>query len=350
MIAEGEAKIEIPEGVFYNPRMSFCRDADMVVFRKLGSRSYLDALAASGVRGIRACLEAGFENVEFNDISKKACEVIKKNLRLNGIDAYVHNRDASALMREKSYHHVDVDPFGSPSEFIDSAAKSALKFLSITATDTSALCGSSPTSGLRKYGSYAEKTEYYHEIGLRMLIGKIVREMTKYDKYPEVLIAWAREHYYRVHLRIRRSSRGAGEVYEKIGYILHCWKCGRRGWIDVFQIPEMFCECGAEYRMYGPLWLGELHDREFVFSLDKSSETGKLFKRIEEEISAITHYEIHEVCRRLKISPPPISDVINALREAGYSASRTRFSGTSFKTDAKIDEIRRIISEISQQH
>ncbi len=350
MITEGKARIEIPEKVFYNPRMKFCRDADMEVFRRLESRSYLDALAASGVRGIRAHLEAGFENVEFNDISKRACETIERNLRLNGIDALVYNRDASALMREKSYHHIDIDPFGSPSEFIDSASKSALRFLSITATDTSALCGSSPMSGLRKYGAYAEKTEYYHETGLRMLIGKIVREMTKYDKYPEVLISWTKEHYYRVHMRLRKSSRGAGKVYEKVGYILHCQKCMRREWKNVFHTPEIFCECGTEYRMYGPLWLGELHDREFVSSLSKDGETGRLFQRIEEEIPAITHYEIHEVCRSLKISPPPIADVINALRDAGYAASRTRFSGTSFKTDADIHEIRRIISDISPQH
>ncbi|NOY11532.1 MAG: tRNA (guanine(10)-N(2))-dimethyltransferase, partial [Archaeoglobi archaeon] len=63
MIVEGKARI-LTEGVFYNPRMEFCRTADMEVFRHLRSKSYLDALAASGVRGIRAMLEAGFENVE----------------------------------------------------------------------------------------------------------------------------------------------------------------------------------------------------------------------------------------------------------------------------------------------
>ncbi len=346
MIVEGKAKIETSDNVFYNPRMKFCRDADMEIFRKLKSKSYLDALAATGVRGIRAKLEANFSGVEFNDISKKACELIKRNLRLNEIDARVHNRDAVSLMREISYQHVDIDPFGSPSEFIDSSTKSAIKYLSITATDTSALCGSSPISGLRKYGAFAEKTEYYHEIGLRMLIGKIVRELTKYDKSMDVLISWAKEHYYRVHLKLKKTSRGAGKIYEKMGYIFHCPKCLRREWVDVFNVFEKFCECGEEFRMYGMLWLGELHNSSFVSSLSKEGDVGLLFKRIEDEIHAVSHYDLHVICKKLRISPPPIQDVITGLKEEGFSASRTRFLGTSFKTDADIDEIKRIILEI----
>jgi len=350
LIHEGKARIEVYSDVFYNPRMRFCRDADMEIFRSMKSKSYLDALAATGVRGIRATLEADFANVEFNDFSRKACENIERNLRLNGVEALIHNRDAAALMRERSYHHVDIDPFGSPSEFLDSAAKSAFRYLSITATDTSALCGSSPLSGLRKYGAFAEKTEYYHETGVRMLIGKIVREVTKYDKCPEVLISWAKEHYYRVHLKLRRTSRGAGKIYEKTGFILHCRKCGWRESVNIFETPEMFCQCGERSRMYGPLWLGELHNPEFVSRLDRDGETGKLFERIESEIHSVTHYEIHEICRRLRMSPPPLSDVIEALKERGYPASRTRFSGTSFKTDADIREIEQIISEVHRQH
>ncbi|WP_457590895.1 tRNA (guanine(10)-N(2))-dimethyltransferase [Geoglobus sp.] len=345
MIAEGEAKIRI-EGVFYNPRMEFCRTADMEVFRHLKSRSYLDALAASGIRGIRAMLEAGFENVEFNDIDRRAVERIRENLELNGLEAVVHNRDAASLMRERSYDHVDLDPFGSPAEFIDSASRSARRFLSVTATDTSALCGSAPTSGLRKYGSYAEKTEYYHEVGLRMLIGKIVREITKYDKYAEVLISWAKEHYYRVHLRVGKSSRMAGKIYERMGYILHCTHCGNREVISVFDTPERFCFCGGRFRMYGPVWTGELHDTEFVRRLSKDGKVGKLFSAIESEIHTVTHYDVHTITEKLGISPPKLDDIIGALRERGYAASRTRFGGATFKTDASIAEVRRVISEI----
>lgn len=348
MIIEGKARI-IVEDVFYNPRMKFCRDADMEVFRNLNSKSYLDALSASGVRGIRAKLEAGFDNVEFNDISRKAVEVIRKNLELNGISAMVHNRDASALMRERKYDHVDLDPFGSPAEFIDSACFSAKKYLSITATDTSALCGSATISGLRKYSSFAEKTEYYHEIGLRMLIGKAVREMTKYDKYTEVLISWAKEHYYRIHLRLGKSSNKAGKMYEEIGHILHCWNCGRREALSLFETPEKYCSCGSEMKMYGPLWIGKLHSRDFVGTLEKSGEIGKLFSIIENEVEVLGYYDLHNLTKMLRISPPSLDSVIEALRDQGFQASRTRFGGTSFKTDAEIEDVKELIKGLSKK-
>ncbi len=348
MIREGKARI-IVDGVFYNPRMKFCRDADMIIFREMGSRDYLDALSATGIRGIRAHLEAGIRDVEFNDASEKAVDVIRRNLRINGISASVHNRDAASLMRERSYHHIDIDPFGSPSEFIDSACFSSKKFLSITATDTSALCGSSTKAGLRKYSAYAEKTEYYHEVGLRMLVGKIAREVTKYDKSVEVLISWAREHYYRVHLKVESSSKKAGMLYEKIGYILHCWNCSNRECFNMFEMHGERCRCGKPYRMLGPLWIGELHDQEFVEKLDKTGETGKLFSRIQEEINTVSFFDVHSISEMLRISPPKLDEVLESLKEVGFKASRTRFAGTTFKTDASIEEVKRIIMSISQQ-
>ncbi len=343
-IEEGKAKI-LTNGVFYNPRMKFCRDADMEVFRNLDSRKYIDCLAATGVRGIRAFLEANFK-VEFNDISKKAVEVIKKNLEMNGIDAKIYNEDAVILLRRKKFDHVDIDPFGSPSEFIESACFSAKRYLSVTATDTAALCGSSTISGLRKYSSYAEKTEYYHEIGLRILIGKIVMTLTKYDKFAEVLISWAKEHYYRIHLKIGRSSKKAGEVYRKIGYIYHCKKCGNRFAKSVFEEGLFECDCGSKFRRFGPLWIGELEKKDFVKKLGKEGEVGKLFKKIEEEIGTISHYDLHVIAKMIKISPPQLSKVLEVLKERGYLASKTRFGGTTFKTNADIFELKKLLQTL----
>ena len=50
---------------------------------------------------------------------------------------------------------VDIDPFGTPSPFIESAAISAKAggMLCVTATDTSALCGTYKEPCIRKYNS-----------------------------------------------------------------------------------------------------------------------------------------------------------------------------------------------------
>ena len=364
IVQEGKAKIRVDKGVFYNPKMTFCRHLDVLVFKVISSEEskeviILDALAATGVRGIRACLEAGYKPV-FNDRDIKAVEIIKENLKLNEIDAQVFNKDAVALMRESRYVHIDLDPFGSPAEFIDAACFSALKYLSVTATDTAALCGSATIAGLRKYGAYAVKTEYYPELGLRMLIGKIVREATKYDKSVEVLASWAKEHYYRVHIKFKRSVALAGKIYEKMGYLFHCFKCGNRQWVPMDGSIVENCKCGGKFVMMGPLWLGDLHNKEFVKKMiDKVEEMNvddktkiklaKYLKMIYDEVMIPFGYDIHAISRMLKISPPSVTSIIEELKKMGYEASKVHYRGTGFKTNADVEVIKKIALTLNTQ-
>ncbi|WP_290596062.1 MULTISPECIES: tRNA (guanine(10)-N(2))-dimethyltransferase [unclassified Archaeoglobus] len=346
MIEEGRARI-ITEGVFYNSRMKFCRDLDMVIFSEIDSAEYLDALAASGVRGIRAALEASKQPI-FNDLNPKAVEIIKRNLELNGLEAEVHCMDASILMRGRSFEHVDIDPFGSPATFIDSACFSARKYLSVTATDTAALCGSATNSGLKKYGAYAVKTDTYHETGLRMLIGFVVREATKYEKALTPLISWAKEHYYRVHFCIRKSTSKAGEIYEKVGYINFCPRCLRKEVTAMGECRER-CECGSKFVMLGPLWLGELKQSEFVTRIYERSE-GKLryfVEKLKEEVEVATAYNLQQMASRVSERAPPTMEVVKKLREMGYKASKTHYCGFCIKTDAKVGVLAEVIKYLS---
>ncbi len=345
MIREGKAEIYV-EDVFYNPKMEFCRDMDMLIFSHLPTTEYLDALAATGIRGIRAALECGFD-VTFNDKNWDAQRIIKKNVEHNGVRGEVVGMNAPTLMTQRYFEHVDLDPFGSPSEFIDAACKSATRYLSVTATDTAALCGSSRVSGLRKYSAFALKTEYYPEVGLRMLIGKVAREATKYDKGIEVIISWTREHYYRVHLKIKKSVSFAGKLYNKIGYLFHCWNCGRRTWASMKDTETPLCECGSPYTIIGPLWLGELHNRKFVSKImdkvDDESEMSKLLYRIEGELETPFHYDLHLLSKAAVTSPPKMRDLKEFIESAGFQFSPTRFSGTSFKTNADMENILKIL-------
>ncbi len=338
MITEGLARVKT-DGVFYNPRMKFCRDLDMIVFRVMPGKEYLDALAASGIRGIRAKLEAGKSPV-FNDRSRRAFEVILENLKINGIEAEVLREDACVLMRRRQFEHVDVDPFGSPSHFIDSACYSAKLSLSVTATDTAALCGSAKNSCLRKYSCFVEKVEFYPEVGLRVLAGKIAAEATKYDKALEFVACWAKEHYYRVHATIRRSPRLASKVYENMGYLAYCPDCLWRKSLTM-EIDSCVCErCGKRAKIYGPMWIGKLKSE-----LLGKAELNEFLKRLYGELDVPFYYELHAVCRRLGVSPPPVSKVISKLIELGFEASRTVLSGTGIRTNAGIEELERAVSE-----
>ncbi|MCS7144571.1 MAG: tRNA (guanine(10)-N(2))-dimethyltransferase [Archaeoglobaceae archaeon] len=341
MIIEGKAKI-LTDGIFYNPRMKLCRDIDMLIFSELDKKQILDALSATGVRGIRAMLEAGRE-VVFNDANPKAVEIIKRNLEINELSAEVNCKDANILMREREFRHIDIDPFGSPANYIESACISA-EILSVTATDLEALC-CKDSAGLRKYSVIVSKTDTPHETGLRILLGYIARTSARFDKSIEPIVAWTKEHYYRVHLHLRRSSSQSLKMFEKIGYLLFCPKCLRKSIIRLDGFSEQECKCGSKILTLGPLWLGELKDQSFLDKLlsKAEGEAKRILKRIAEEVDLPFSYDLQKICSRLARSVPPTSEFVTKLRSEGFKASVAHYCGYCIKTDAKIEDIERLL-------
>ena len=93
----------------------------------------LEALAASGLRSIRYALEIPrVESVLANDFSEKAFRSIQTNVEHNGVNGKVvpSLREASMLMYEhrdpvtERFDVIDLDPYGSPSQFLDSTVQS----------------------------------------------------------------------------------------------------------------------------------------------------------------------------------------------------------------------------------
>lgn len=159
-IEEGLTKIEFPEfdkissdaPVFYNPHMELNRDLSILaiqIFQKEQNRklNVCDLFGGSGIRGIRYKNEInGIENVAINDIDESANYFERHNIELNNLsNVEVNQHDASMFLRlnRGKFDVIDIDPFGTPSPFLDSAGYCARKdsLLCVTATDTSALCG-----------------------------------------------------------------------------------------------------------------------------------------------------------------------------------------------------------------
>jgi tRNA (guanine26-N2/guanine27-N2)-dimethyltransferase len=98
----------------------------------------------------------------------------------------------------------------------------------------------------------------------------------------------------------------------------------------------------------GPLWLGEITDPMVISAmlerlpdtpLYTARELDILLKLLQEELPASQFYDYHVLAKKGKVSPKPIETVIISLREQGYQASRTHYSGTGIKTDASYHEI-----------
>ncbi len=368
-IKEGTTRIIVPQQhltkqIFYNPKMELCRDIDIAAvaafFFSLPNHShvtYADALAGTGVRGIRVANEVGLQ-VTISDRSTPAYELIKRNIRLNEIEerASAYNENANVLLVQTRYDLVDIDPFGSPVPFLDAACKSVKKMLLITATDTAPLCGAH-TGGVRNYGAQPLNTEYHAEMGTRILLGAVTRELCKYDKAIQPLLSYASAHFIRVIARVEKGAKKADNSMKRLGFIAHCFSCGHRFSFSCEDMLEMRvgnkCSiCGMKMRIAGPLYISAIKEKAFCEQvheelgkreLGKKKEAMKIVHTCIHELDIPFFYEHHALCKALKIPPPPISSLLDALHSNGFSASRTSFSDTAVKTDARIDEIKAIL-------
>jgi tRNA (guanine26-N2/guanine27-N2)-dimethyltransferase len=339
---------------FFNPKMKLNRDICVAMVRSLKIISYLDALSASGVRGLRVAKEGEVEKVTLNDVSPSAYERVKENIsrnQLTNCDAYRQN--ANALMHERHFETVDLDPFGSPAPFLSAASRSATSYLFITATDTAPLCGAHQKSGIRKYMALPVRTEYHREMGARILLGAIARELARLDKAMVPLLTHVTDHYVRTYSGIEKGAKPADRSLEEIGYVKHCHRCGawsaHKG-LECKHAGE--CpSCGGNTTVAGPLWLGSLHDRAVlkaaIEELDKLMErndrAARLLRLCKEEIDVPMYYDHHNICKRLKLTPSRIEEVIDLLHENGWQASRTHFSGVGIKTDATMEDLQRLL-------
>ncbi|ASA77472.1 tRNA (guanine(10)-N(2))-dimethyltransferase [Thermococcus sp. 5-4] len=365
-VREGLARILVPKAeriydapVFYNPVMALNRDISVLAVGVLKPRTVLDALSATGIRGIRYALETPVEEVWLNDINEEAFNLILRNVRLNlGVDGerigekrlsfegekkvIANLDDANRIMAEKFryFDFLDLDPFGSPVEFLDTALRSVRRrgVLAVTATDTGVLCGAYRHACRRKYLAEPIRGELCHEAGLRILIGTVVRYAAKYDLGVEVLLAYYRDHYFRAFLRLKSGARKADGSIERLGYL---WQDenGKFGYENSF-LPK-------RPAAYGPLWLGPLKNQEFADEVLKLAneyslahkKTLPFLETISEELDVPFHYDTHALARRNNLQVGKLVEIIEILRGKGYSATRTHFSPMAVKTDAPFEEV-----------
>jgi tRNA (guanine26-N2/guanine27-N2)-dimethyltransferase len=338
--------------VFFNPRMALSRDATVLFLRGTSPESYLDAMGATGARGIRVARECGIP-VTINDRNPVAVEVIRRNAAHAGVAAEVTRCDVNVLLSSRRFDAVDLDPFGTPAPFTDAAARSARRYLFVTATDTAPLCGAHGRAGARRYFARPVNNEYHGETGLRTLLAFVVRELVKYDRGIEPILSFTREHAIRLHLKIRPGARAADGTLGRIGFILQCDRCFFREEKPGL-IPQCRqCPCGGSMVPVGPLWLGAINDPGTIAGmlnrlpsvpLAAGKELFRLLSLLHEELPISSHYDCHRMAKALRCSPPTMEALLRRVKDAGYRVSRAHYSGTAIKTDAPVEILERAIT------
>lgn len=382
-VKEGNTELEIIKdaeriydaSVFYNPKMTLNRDFTLLMLETISKKqgeplTFVDALAGTGIRSFRILKELSSSTINkviINDKNPKAIEIISKNaLLLDNKEKFeIIHSDASDLLykiiqQRQSIDVIDIDPFGSPIKFFETslyALKRNSGYLFATATDLQVLCGKYSEACLRIYNSYPTRHYLCHEVALRILLYNIIISAGRLGLEIKPILSYHHEHFLRIKVKIEKSKEAANSQHQKIGLLSFCSQCS---YYRTFTLQETFslthCPiCDNPLERAGPLWLGELYDEKYLLlmsdinkamELPSEKRISRLLKLALEEIDEIPFFynfplvTRHSVNRGIKIQ-----DIIDALTDAGFKASRTPFDPEGLKTDAKYEELVQIIND-----
>ncbi len=383
-VEEGAAKLLVPtikrrEGepldharsraaVFYNPLMRLNRDTAVLAVSVLGDRlgrplDVCEPMCGVGVRGIRLALEAGAGRVTMGDLNPSGVQISEENTRRNGVSDRVTVRfmDANLMLNLHSspmnrLDYVDIDPFGSPSEFLDSTVRATRDggIIALTATDMAPLCGVSPTACLRKYGGKPLRTVYTHEVALRLLVGAAVKAAAIHEMGVRPLFGYYADHYVRVYLSLEHSAKPADAALAEMGYIVHCPRCFHR---EAVKGPYLKASrncpvCGGQMLVGGPMWLGDFADESFTGEmLGRAVRIGGWEPRLIHLVETIrgeigfppTYFHLDEFSKRAGVSSLNLEDIIGKLVAAGFRVVRTHFDPRGIRTTASAQDLANVI-------
>ncbi|NPA86252.1 MAG: hypothetical protein GXO42_02555 [bacterium] len=380
LIKEGKARLLLPDSVkisrkaeaFYNPAMAVNRDFSVVFLQpELRGKRILDMLAGTGVRGIRYVLECGAEECWFIEKNPAAYKYLEKNIELNSIKGKAFLADARQLCLQwqeagEQFFFVDLDPFGSPIHFLYFAGLALDRrrsLLAVTATDLGALFGQSRQATVRKYCAVNDKRlPWTEELGLRILLGAVAREMLRHELGIKPLGYHFWKHFVRVYVEV--STRLEKECIQYLGFA-----CFEQGKVHFLPLKDLDSGKTGEQR-YGVLWAGKLVSAEFINKLinevinssfnenfnylSNAHHVLKYLQLLKEEAAcqeqqpAAWAYSLPRLARRYKLSKTLALDkLVEALRQHGYAASRSPlYSMNSVRTDAPEYVIVELIKEL----
>lgn len=361
--------------VFYNSRMRLNRDSAVLALGvhqgRLGRGvSACEPMCGTGIRGVRLALEVeGVEEVVLSDMNLRAVQLAHENVSLNGVSDRVAVRlmEANLLLSLHArplsrFDYVDIDPYGTPAPYLDTAVRACKRggLIGLTATDMAPLCGVNPKACLRKYGGRSLRTEYCHELAIRLVAGALAVTAARHQVASTPVFSYAADHYVRVYAHMERGKKKADGSLRKMGYVLHCFGCGHRRTIPLFALTEIGCEvCGSEMKAAGPMWVGELAEASFcddMLSLSERSYAGSnrrltsIIARVRDEVGLpVGFFNVDRACSEVGIASIDLAEALNALRVKGFRATESHIDNRGIKTDASASDVAAAFRDLKER-
>ena len=283
VITEGTTRLRVPSisleraeppttPVFFNPAASINRDLSVAVTSATQGRTYCDSLSGIGARGIRLAREVRRRmEVTLVDFNGSSLSLARINAKLNSVSGRCEfvRRDANAFLhsrfrRDLRFDFVDVDPFGTPIEFLQGALNACADggLVSVTATDTAVLCGVHHQVARRRYGAGALSNCFKHETGLRIIVNACRKLAASLDIGISPVLVHSTRHYMRAYVRVEVGATKADRSCKWEGYVGVCRKC--QDATTSSERQSVCGRCGGKVASAGPLWTGDLVDEKVV--------------------------------------------------------------------------------------
>ena len=366
---------------FHNPAMADCRTRSVLLMDYMLDDEWfnkpkihtIDALCATGSRINRWLTELPPQKAERllitgADLDEEALEYARQNCP--GVEFL--NEDSRQVLLSSGWQWVDIDPFGSPVPFLDSAMQSSARraVMEVTATDTAALTGSSASACLRRYGAKVRTDEMAHDSALRLLMATVARTAAQHDRCIIPLMSSWDSHHIRVSVKVHRSIQAANVLEDQLGWRvamptseelqaateagLH--PQGSEGEQPFCLLPFSYPVRRDDKRVSGPLWTGALFDQEVLASMTveramslcgEEAETAVRHWVGEAELAAVPSLIITDMLPKFcdVNGPPKILDLVTGLKDAGYKAAVARWGAPAIRTDAPWPEVLKITED-----
>lgn len=297
--------------------------------------------------------------------------------------------DLRKSVLEHGRHWVDIDPYGSPLPFLDTAVQSLARrgVLEVSATDSAALTGSSKSALLRRYGARVKTDGLAHDSGLRVLLASLARAAARHERSVKPLLSVWDSHHLRVSVLVRRGVEGANRIEESLGWrIASPTKSEVAASIYADLHPDtslnseslpMHCFLPLNHpidrtdkRVSGPLWTGPMGENGAMASMkedraiemcspryDRNDVLGWSEQECESERRSVVRSVRHLSEEAVVIDAPQLiivddlaswlgsgspvspSTMVERLRKGGFRAAVSRYGKPSFRTDAPWDAI-----------
>lgn len=334
----------------------------------------LEALSATGLRSIRYAKEISHPKqvdkvVICNDMEFAAVESIKRHTASNapypaGMRIEPSHADAIELMMRKtttgqdSFQAIDLDPYGAPSPFLDSAMQCIENggLMCVTATDTAVLCGAGQEKCFQKYGYQANHKPYQQEMGIRIVLASMHDHANRHGKYIVPLVSLRLDFYVRVFVRVYDGKPGSGclshVLQSRVTDSFKLLPVDSHNALVPGQLFEDNVQAGelGGFHLAGPIWSKPMFNFAFVdaclakLKLGGNREQMKLgyAERIQgiltaarlELLDAPLYYSVNSLCNLLHCVNPPLEKFQAALMNQGYETSQSHQEPNVIKTNA----------------